>query len=109
MRRLCMGENLTREELKEIENNLIITKHAKERIIERNSSVKEVYDTIREPYIAYFNTDGSINIALNNWQCYIIARSKYEENKYVLLTYKDDVWLSMKKKQELARKGYSRN
>lgn len=107
MRNLNRGENLTKEELQEIYRNLRFTKHSIERLAQRGSTKVEVYNTIKKPFIAYFNTDGSINIAPNNWQCYIIERDRYNDG-YVLITYKEEVWLSMKDKQKLAQKGVDR-
>lgn len=107
MRNLNRGEELTKEELAEIYYHLYITSHAKERLKQRNSNINEVLKTIRNPFLAYFNTDGSINIAPNNWQCYVIS-NKNKYGNYCLITYKEEVWLSMKEKQILAKKGIDR-
>lgn len=106
MRNLNRGEELTKEELEEIYYHLYITKHARERLKLRNSNIKQVLETIKNPYLAYFNTDGSINIAPNEWQCYVLAKNNY--GNYSLITYKEEVWLSMTEKQNLAKKGIDR-
>lgn len=108
MRKLNRGQELTKSELLEIRNNLIISKHARERLVQRNDSIKHFMETLEKPFLAYFNTDGSINIAPNNWQCYIVSRGKFDKDKFVLVTYKEEVWVSMKNKQKMAQKGIDR-
>ena len=63
------GELLTAEELKEVAENFTLTYHSAERILSRNPKLN-IYKTILNPLIAYFNTDGSINIALNEFEMY---------------------------------------
>lgn len=79
------GELLTTAELKEIANNVVLTFHAKERIAERFPDLN-VYKAIMNPLIAYFNTDGSINIALNSFEYLVIATDR---KPYRVITYKE--------------------
>ena len=104
LRRLNRGENLTQEELQEIADNFILSVHAKEKIAERhpNANIKEL---ILNPIIAYYNTDKSINIALNEYEYIVIA-----PDSYVIVTFKEKSWYSKTvfDKQDMARNGYER-
>jgi hypothetical protein len=70
------GELLSTEELQEVAENLIISKHAKQRIAERHPTL-DVYNTILNPVIAFFNTDGTIYIGINKWEHLIIDVKSY--------------------------------
>lgn len=104
LRRLNRGENLTKEELKEIADNFILSAHAKEKIAKRhpNANIKEI---ILNPIVAYYNTDKSINIALNEYEYIVIAPDNYK-----VLTFKEKSWYSKTvfDKQDMARNGYDR-
>lgn len=106
MRNLNRGQVLTRAELKEIRENLQFSRHAIERLAQRGSTKENVFKTLENPFLAYFNTDYSINISPNNNQCYVIAKTKY--NKYIVVTYKEDTHCKMTKKQMLAVIGIDR-
>lgn len=81
------GELLTKNELRKIANNFILTKHAKERIKERRKYIN-VKRTIQNSFFAYYNTDGSINIAINSYE-YFVVRYSFKLNKYVVITFKE--------------------
>lgn len=104
LRRLNRGENLTKEELQEIADNFILSTHAKNMIKKRNpnANIKEI---ILNPIIAYYNTDKSINIALNEYEYLVVA-----PNSYVIVTFKEKSWYSKTvfDKQDMARNGYDR-
>ena len=104
LRRLNRGEKLTQEELGEIANNFILSVHAKEKIAERhpNANIKEI---ILNPIVAYYNTDKSINIALNKYEYIVIAPDSYK-----VITFKEKSWYSKTvfDKQDMARNGYDR-
>ena len=104
LRRLNRGENLTKEELKEIADNFILTVHAKEKIAERhpNTNIKEI---ILNPVVAYYNTDKSINIALNEYEYIVIAPDNYK-----VITFKEKSWYNKTvfDKRDMARNGYDR-
>ena len=87
---LHQGQSLTREELKEIANNLKITYHARTRIQERtkkNFTDNEIKSIILNPVCAYFNTNGMINIAHNRYDHFIIAINE-KTKTYDVVTYK---------------------
>ena len=100
------GELLTAEELKEVAENFTLTYHSAERILSRNPKLN-IYKTILNPLIAYFNTDGSINIALNEFEYLVIATNR---KPYKIITYKEksennvDVFV----KREMAMQGKGR-
>ena len=100
------GELLTTDELKEIAENFILSKHAEERIAERNPELN-IYKAILRPLLAYFNTDGSVNIALNGFEYLVIATSK---KPYRVVTYKEKSHnnIDIFTKREMAMQGISR-
>lgn len=104
LRRLNRGEELTREELQEIADNFILSNHSKEKIAERHptANIKEI---ILNPIVAYYNTDKSINIALNEYEYLVIA-----PDSYVIVTFKEKSWYSKTvfDKQDMAKNGYDR-
>ena len=104
LRRLNRGEELTREELQEIADNFILSNHSKEKIAERhpNANIKEI---ILNPIVAYYNTDKSINIALNEYEYLVIAPDSYK-----VVTFKEKSWYSKTvfDKQDMAKNGYDR-
>lgn len=108
MRNCHKGENLTQDELNEIANNFSLTYHAKQRISERNKNVN-LKQVILNPVLAYFNTDYSINIALNEYEYLVVVYKKYI-NKYLIITYKERSFNSITifQKQELAKINYKR-
>ena len=101
------GEELTQEERNEVANNLHITNHCKQRLNERVDV--DVYKLIRNPMIAYFNTDGSMNFALDKWNYLVVARDDYHKC-YNAVTWKELSWYGndVYDKQRLAKAGYDR-
>lgn len=100
------GELLTKKELKIISNNFVLSRHAKERLFERfpNINIKEC---IRNSILAYWNTDGTINIALDMFN-YIVLVQK--ELKFLIITFKEKSLnnIDIFTKRKLALSGYSR-
>lgn len=97
------GELLTAEELKEVADNLIISKHAQQRIAERHSDL-DVYNVILNPVIAFFNTDGTIYIGINEWEHLIIDVKPYGY-KLVTIKQKSFVGATIFDKREMATLG----
>lgn len=107
MRNLNRGQNLYQKELKEIADNFYFTIHGSGRIIERKGlSHEDLKAKILNPFLAYFNTDGSINVAPSEFECYIFC--KCEDGRYCMVTYKERTYTSMVKKQQLAMRGIHR-
>lgn len=107
MRNLNRGQLLNKFELHELLENLEFSSHSIQRLAERGSSIEETKKAIENPFLAYFNTDGSINIAPTNNKCYVIAKSRYG-NGYTVITYKENTHMKMTEKRILATKGIER-
>lgn len=109
MRFLNNGENLNKEELNEILNNFYVTKHARQRIYERKSSINEIKNIIKNPLLAYYNTDGSINIAKTRYE-YIVFDWNEKYNTFSLITFKEKSHndIDIYEKQKLAKNGIDR-
>jgi hypothetical protein len=79
------GQLLKYNELNEIANNYILTRHAKEMINKRCPNLN-IRRSIKNPILAYFNTDGSVNIAINKFEYLVIALDKFP---YKIITFKE--------------------
>ena len=79
---------LTKNDLKTITENLIITKHAKQRIKERlgEKDITEIKQMLIKPLYAWRNTDNTFAIAPNNEICFVVSK---QPNGYVLITVKE--------------------
>lgn len=88
MRFLKNGELLTKNELYEILNNFYVTRHARKRIYERGIDIKTLKRVIMNPYIAYYNTDGTINIAKDRYNYFVVDWEKERQN-FKIITYKE--------------------
>lgn len=73
---LNRGELLNEAELKEIAERFTISKHAEERIAERYGNI-DIKKAILNPVVAYYNTDRSVNIAINGFEYIVIAPYDY--------------------------------
>lgn len=100
------GQEVPKQDLIHISNNFILTKHAEERIQARNKTI-EIKEAIRNPLIAYFNTDGSINVAITPYEYFVIATDRFP---YRIVTYKEQSWygIDVYQKQEMAKRGFDR-
>ncbi len=101
------GEELTPAERQEIANNFHISKHAAERLRDRgNVDIKAL---LKDPLVAYFNTDGSINVAQDEWNYLVFVWDDYHKN-FNLITWKEESWYgkSVFDKQRMAQAGYGR-
>lgn len=110
MRKKNRGEVLTTSELAEIASNFFISKHAKMRILERSelNTVEKIKEKILHPYVAYFNTDGSINIAVDRYNYFVVVEK--ENGGFLIITYKEPSLhgIDILTKQSLAKKGKAR-
>jgi hypothetical protein len=100
------GQLLKYNELNEIANNYILTKHAKEMIDKRcpNLNIKH---SIKHPILAYFNTDGSVNIAINGFEYLVVSLDRFP---YKIITFKEKSHngIDIYSKRYLAQMGYCR-
>lgn len=101
------GENLTREELREIANNFHISFHCRQRLEEKGHV--DVKQLILNPMVAYFNTDGSVNIASDRWH-YLVAAYSEDYGNWNIITWKNNSWYDQDvyDKQNLAKRGIAR-
>lgn len=102
------GELVEKFRLKYIANNYVITKHATERISEREANLN-IKNLILNPFIAYYNTDGTMNIAKDEFHYLVIAYSS-RDKKYYIITYKtiSHNGINILQKRQMALKGISR-
>lgn len=109
MRKLNRGENLTKSELQEIANCYFVTPHAMKRLKERGLKKEDVTNIIINPLLAYFNTDGTINIAKDKEYYLVVGYNNYYKN-YVIITYKEPSLngKNIFEKQQLAIDGVNR-
>ena len=100
------GQQLTPQELEELANNYILTNHAQEMIHKRHSDLN-VKELILHPMLAYFNTDGSVNIALNEFEYLVVATDRFP---YHIITFKEKSHNSINiyEKWEMAKNGFIR-
>lgn len=105
-------------------NHFIISKHAIERLKDRKSSLIEqdaagqicfkgtkekIRAALKKPYLAYFNTDGSINAATGPCTYFVFTLLEDAEN-FLMVTYKEPSWFGMTidDKRRLALQGVDR-
>lgn len=105
------GEELTKQDLEEISQNFRCSRHAKEQLERRliNGERVSIRKLLKDPLLAYFNTDQSINVALDKFHYAVIVYSE-REGFFKVVTWKEDSWngIDIYKKQELAKQGISR-
>ena len=100
------GQLLKHNELNEIANNYILTKHAKE-MIEKRCPNLNIKHSIKHPILAYFNTDGSVNIAINGFEYLVVSLDRFP---YRIITFKEKSHngIDIYSKRYLAQMGYCR-
>lgn len=103
LRHLKHGEKLNRKEIIEIANNYRLTLHAQKRKAERMPNVN-LQRAIRNSILAYFNTDGTINIAFDNYT-YIVVDTSY---KVITIKEKSHNNINIWVKYNLAKNGIHR-
>ena len=78
---------LTRKELKQIANNVRITRHAFERMQEhmnKNITLKEVVNYIKNTPLAWKQSNGQYVVAVTEVSCFVLYKFK---NSYSLVSY----------------------
>lgn len=102
------GQLLKSWMLEEIADNYELTFHAKERIRERLGDAN-IKNAILNNVIAYFNYDGSINIAINDYEYFVFIPNE-ERQKYVCITFKEKSLngINIYEKYHLAQVGWKR-
>ena len=123
------GRILSRKELRGILHNFSCTKHVIERLIERKNNLivynnkggidflytkENIIDDIENNLIiAYYNTDGSVNVAIDEFNYYVFETTR--DNKFFpyvwsLITFKEpsDNSINIYEKWGLAKENYAR-
>lgn len=121
---ISSGDIVSQEVIDEIKSGITITNHALKRLewrsgmvvrfengsINYKETIRNIKYRINHRILAYYNTDGSINIAINRYNYFVFAKDE-ERNVWVLITYKEqsyndnDVFY----KRKLALQGIERN
>lgn len=104
------GQLVPQEVLYDIAYHYRLTKHAIIRIKERGVFVNKIREIFLNPYLAYYNTDGTINIAVDETHYFVISE-KTDDGKYNVITYKEpsNNNFSISDKRLYAINGYDRN
>lgn len=100
---LNRGELLNRAELEEIAERFVISRHAKQRIAERYNDI-DIKKAILNPVIAYYNTDGSVNIAINGFEYIVISQYDYKVITFKVRSFRG-IDIFTKREMAVAGKG----
>ena len=125
-----MGEQIESEVLEHILNNFFLSSHSIEKLNDRSNLLikykdgnvnkkltkANIINDIRQNMVlAYYNTDGSVNIAVSEYNYYVFeyqdeSASEYVQDKWRLVTYKEPSWygINIYDKQQMAKNGYDR-
>lgn len=82
---LCKGELLLPEELEEISKNFRTSYSVEVQLRQRELDI-DFKELLKKPFIAYYNTDGSINIALDDYEYFVVVKS---DDGFVIITFKE--------------------
>ena len=104
LRMLHHGERLTRYEIYEISNKYRLSLHAQQRKAERMANVN-LQKAIRNCILAYYNTDGTINSAFDEYTYLVVAPEGF---KVVTIKEKSHNNINIWAKYDMARNGYDR-
>ena len=107
--KICSKSGMLVEEevLKRIARNFRLSEHARMRLNERGSDVV-VSEIVLHPFLAYYNTDGTMNIAKDRYNYLVVAEK--EDGTFVVITYKEKSYNNndILYKRQLALRGYGR-
>lgn len=117
------GEEISNEVLVHIQNNFFISKHAQEQLSSRSNLLSKNVDgtinffrtkrlinaAIDKNILAYFNTDGSVNIAIGDYEYFVFCYNE-DKNNWTMVTYKEPSWygISIQQKRQMAIDGFDR-
>jgi len=85
LRMLHNGELLLPTELEEISKNFRLSYHVENQLRDRGISL-DLAPLFKNPFLAYYNTDGSINIARNDYEYFVVAKG---DDCFVVVTFKE--------------------
>lgn len=96
--------------IQEIANNFKLTNHARERLQERFGTLDRevIKNAILSNVLWYENTDGSYNIAINDWEYFVFVIT--DKGEPLMVTFKERSMNSVNiyEKLRLAEAGYGR-
>ena len=86
------GLTLQLSDLSEILDNVTLTKHSLNRLAERRFHKLVDVETVKQDiekniYLAYINSDGSVNVAIDNHTYYVFAQN--DNSSWSLVTFKE--------------------
>jgi hypothetical protein len=102
------GQLVEEATVQQIANSFILSHHAKERL-PRWKDVPSLKDAILNNSLAYYNTDGSINIGVDDYRYMVVV--KKDDGAYLIVTLKETIYeprTSIYERRELALKGIER-
>lgn len=117
------GQDIGSKIFNEIKSNYMISRHAQEQLQSRSdllvlfddgrinfgATKKNINAAMDDSILAYFNTDGSVNIALTEYYYFVFAYNE-ERGNWTMVTYKETSWygINIFEKQKMALDGFDR-
>ena len=116
------GKLVAKGVIEHIKNNYFISSHAQEQLRARTEMLVEnekginffktkklINAAIDNNILAYFNTDGSVNIALGDYEYFVFSYNENRDN-WTMVTYKEPSWygISIQQKRKMAIDGFDR-
>lgn len=117
------GKLVEKNVLEHIKSNYLLSGHAKTQLkkrsgmlIEREDGSINYYETKRlinkaidSNILAYYNTDGSVNIAIGDYEYFVFCYNE-DRNNWTMITYKEPSWygISIHEKRKMAIDGFDR-
>ena len=117
------GQDISTSLYKEIRGNYFLSRHAQEQLEKRSDLLVKFEDgkinfgatkrninaAMDNAVLAYINTDGSVNIALDDYNYFVFAWNE-DKGSWTMITYKEMSWYSITiwEKQKMALEGFDR-
>ena len=117
------GKTISKEVLENIKSNYFLSKHAQEQLKERSeylisfddgrinfgATKRKINEALDKNILAYYNTDGSVNIAMDRFHYFVFALNE-ERGNWTMITYKETSWygIDIFEKQQMALEGFDR-
>lgn len=117
------GKDISTSLYKEIRGNYFLSRHAQEQLEKRSDLLVKFEDgkinfgatkrninaAMDNAVLAYINTDGSVNIALDDYNYFVFAWNE-DKGSWTMITYKEMSWYSITiwEKQKMALEGFDR-
>lgn len=117
------GQKISKELFENIKSNYRISKHAQEQLEKRSdllikyeggsinfgATKAAINEAMNKNILAYINTDGSVNVALDKYHYFVFAYNEDHKN-WTMITYKEPSWYDKDifEKQKMALDGFDR-